>query len=297
MARVAVVGGAGFVGRHVVRRVLASGREVVTLDVRRPPMLEVGEAFTAIDASDDSSVREAAASLTVEGVVWLPASIRQSREVDETAITDVQVMAVGLCAFLDAMPQPPRSLVYAGSIDVYGAPGELPVDERHPTVPLTAYGAAKLCGENYARIAGHAIGARVAVLRIAFVYGPGQHEDNVIPVFLRQARAGRRPVVYGGGRDIRDDVHVRDVARAVVLALEAEADGIFNVSSGTAHTIADVARSICRATGGDLAPIIEDTTSSWTSRWFSIDAARQAFGYEPNESFDEAIREMLETTG
>src|SRR5262249_28184358 len=98
-----------------------------------------------------------------------------------------------------------------------------------------------------------------------------------------------------GGREVRDDVHVRDVSRGVALALEACADGVFNISSGRGHTLADVARSVCRAAGGDLEPRIEESESDWIDRWFSIGAAPDAFSYAPQESFDEATGEMWES--
>src|SRR5439155_17902444 len=115
---------------------------------------------------------------------------------DESAHENVRVMVEAPLQFLRELDPAPTALVYLSSIEVYGRPRYLPVDENHLTEPFTAYGVAKLCGEQFLAIAGAGRGTAVARLRVAFVYGPGQHEGNVIPRFLAAARRGEAPVVH-----------------------------------------------------------------------------------------------------
>jgi UDP-glucose 4-epimerase len=290
---VAVVGGSGFIGRHVVRRLVTNGHTVFTIDRHEPPDPLAGERALEVDLGEDGGPESAAAATPeVDGLVWLAATIRQARAVDQGALQDLRVMVESPLRFLGALSAPPATLVYASSIQVYGRPERLPVDENHPTRPFTAYGAAKLCAEHYLRIACAGIGARLALLRLAFVYGPGQHPENVIPRFLRSLRRGETPVIHGSGNGVRDDVYVEDVARSIARALDAGAQGVFNISGGRPHTLLDVARTACRVAGSRQAPRHEDIDPDWIDRWYSIERARNELGFEPMVTLEEGLRRI-----
>jgi UDP-glucose 4-epimerase len=292
--RVAVVGGSGFVGRHVVTTFSQRDADVVTIDVREPVERKARERYARCDVTDLGRVAGVASAVgEVDVVVWLPARIRQDARVGENAREDIRMMVEAPLVFLRSLRGQPQSLVYLSSIQVYGYPIELPVRESHPTRPFTAYGVAKLCGENYLAIAGHQRGVAVASLRPSFIYGPGQHARNVIPVFLAAARRGEPPTVHRWGTDIRDDVHVRDVAAAVFSAAERGADGRYNVASGVPHTLREVAETVCRV-AGNVSPRFTETASGWVDRWYSTDRARAAFGFAAAVDFAEGIREMWE---
>ena len=191
--KVAVVGGSGFVGRHVVRRLLAAGARVVTIDRRAPADPQPGEEYVGGEIGADLKPEALAAICgRTEAVVWLAAVIRQRRGVDEAAPEDLRIMVEAPLRFLAAVEPPPASFIYLSSVQVYGAPLCLPVDEDHPTEPFTAYGVAKLCAEQYLGIACRARRTALASLRVAFVYGPGQHSHNVIPKFLDALRRRER---------------------------------------------------------------------------------------------------------
>lgn len=288
--RVAVIGGAGFVGRHVVARLIAGGHEVTTVDVRAPAVPQAGEATLQADILRGTS--QLAARLgRVDHLVWLAAAIRHAG-VDEHAEEDVRLSVEAPRALLAALSPAPGALAYLSSVQVYGRPARLPVDEDHPTDPFTSYGVAKLLGEQVLAIAGPRRGTAVTSLRVAFVYGPGQHGRNVLPRFLAAVRRGEPPVVHGPGDDLRDDVYVGDVARAVALALERRAHGAFNIASGRPHTLLDVARAACRLGPPGLVPRHEERPSSWIDRTYAIDRARVALDLPEATPFDDGVRAM-----
>jgi len=290
--RAIVVGGSGFVGRHVVERLLRDGVDVVTIDRFQPPRPLSGETSIVCDITELESAESLARGLETDALVWLPASIRQSANVDASVHDDVQLMVEAPLRFLRALVSPPGSLVNLSSIQVYGRPRYLPVDEAHPTAPFTVYGVSKLCGEHYLSLAGSARGCSVASLRAAFIYGPGQHEQNVIPRFLSELRQGRAPVVHGDGNGVRDDVHVHDVAAAVSGAIERRAHGVFNVASGRPHTLREVAEIACRVSGAGVTPSFETVENDWVDRWYDVTRARAELGVGPPLDFETALREM-----
>jgi len=293
MNRTIVAGGSGFVGRHVVRRLLGQGHEVVNLDAIEPAAAEPGESVLKRDLSEISTLAGAAAACAPAGsVVWLPAAIRQRRSIDATAAEDLRLMVEAPMRFLGALSPVPASFVYMSSIQVYGAPVRLPVDEEDPTDPFTVYGAAKLLGEQMLAIACARRGVAFAALRAAFVYGPGQHESNVIPRFVDAARHGRPPVVHGDGKGLRDDVHVSDVARAVAAAIDRRAAGVFNIATGKPHSIADLAVAACRLAGGALEPEHDEAGAGWIDRYYAVERARRELGFEAAIGIEEGLESM-----
>ena len=294
--KVAVVGGSGFVGRHVVRRFLSIGCSVLNLDRRVPKALSPGERHVPVDLAFDREPESAAAgSGSVDAVVWLAAVPNRRRtSVDETALDDLNVMVEAPVRYLAALEPAPSRFVYMSSIQVYGLPQRLPVDESHPTDPIYAYGVAKLCGETCLRIACGARETPLSILRPSFVYGPGQNPENVIPRFVDALRRDEPPRVYGAGSDVRDDVYVGDVARAVELAVERRAEGVFNVAGGRPRTILEVAETACRVSGKTIRPLHVTETGVWTDRWFDVERARRELGFEPTTSLEEGLRAMFQ---
>jgi len=291
--KVVVVGGSGFVGRHVVERFAMAGAEVVNWDRRPPAHAAPGEQFQGVDVLDGGEVRRWARDLgQVDGVAWLAASIRHRLGVDATAEEDLKLMVEAPLSLLRALNPAPASFVNMSSIQVYGRPVTLPIDENHPKDPFTAYGVAKLYAEQVLDIAGTKRGTAVASLRVAFIYGPGQHQANVLPRFIEAVRRGEAPVVYGKGDDVRDDVYAGDVAEAVKLAMVRKVRGAFNVASGRPHTIRDVALAVCALGPAGLAPRHEDKPSNWVDRYYKADRAREAFGFLAQTPFSDGVRAM-----
>lgn len=288
--RVMVAGGTGFIGRHVVRRLLNAGMDVCTVDSREPSIPLDRERIVVADLSDVGQIRNHTTSIgSVDSIVWLAAPWEHRARLDTQASADLRLMVESPLTVLRQMRDRPRSVVYFSSIQVYGKPVRLPVDEDHPTDPFTAYGVAKLAAEHTLRIMAGAMDVAVTAFRLGFVYGPGQSERNVIPRFMERARRGQAPIVFGKGDDVRDDIFVGDVALAVELALLREPRGAFNIASGKPHSILDVAEAVCRLAGGGLRPRLEAVESSWVDRWFAVDRAKAAFGFEAGISFEEGL--------
>ncbi|HEU5318509.1 MAG TPA: NAD-dependent epimerase/dehydratase family protein [Chloroflexota bacterium] len=248
MGRVVVTGGAGFVGGHLVRRLLRSAdTEVVVLDLpgRRPAQwLEGGSAarvdYLAGDVRDAQTVARALRG--AEAVYHLAARADGTHAGFETNV-------IGTVNVLEAAARyRVGRVVFASTYEVYGEPIDLPVDESHPLLALSCYGASKAAAEAYCRAYRREHGLDSVVLRLSEVYGP-YDAAGPIPAWLSGAARGQNVEVRGDRT--ADFIWVGHVVDALVRAagLEARVPTI-NVGSGTGVRLADAARRAVAAVGG-----------------------------------------------
>jgi dTDP-L-rhamnose 4-epimerase len=172
------------------------------------------------------------------------------------------------------------------------------VPEDAPADPRNVYAATKLAQEHLCASFARETGAAVTALRYHNVYGPRMPRDTpyagVASIFRSALAAGDAPRVFEDGGQLRDFVHVRDVARANMLALTAEVIGTFNVASGTPRTVLDMARALSRAVAPDREPVV---TGEWRAGdvrhvFASTAAAAAGLGFRAGEDFDAGMREF-----
>jgi UDP-glucose 4-epimerase len=226
----------------------------------------------------------------VRAVVHLAARIPGPRGLDEGDFSENLVMTTNLLAHLQEL----RHVVFASTIDVYGRPRSLPIREDHPTEPLTAYGRSKVACERYLQEASAVRGYTLTVLRLAQVYGPGERPMKAIPRFVEAIRAGRPPVIYGDGSDLRDYVYVDDAARAIALALEREVGGLFNISSGQPHSIRKVLEILAHVVPADIRPVFADRPGEKFDFWMDNARAKEILGFGPQVALPEGLRRQYE---
>ena len=252
--RVLVTGGAGFIGGHLVRKLL--GDPVVTVRVldnlhrgrntfAGVPRVE----FLEGDVRDRRTVR--AAMDGIDLVYHLAAQsnvLGAVKDIDYSFTTNVAGTVEVLSAARECGV---RRTVFTSSREVYGEAGALPVPESTPLHPQNAYGASKAAGELYCRVFAES-GMDIVVFRLANVYGPGDAE-RVIPLFLANAVSGRPLVIYGEDK-ILDFVWIGDVVDALVKAQTAPLAGqTINIGSGAGTTLPDLAQRILHLTGSSSA--------------------------------------------
>lgn len=260
-----VVGGAGLIGSHVVDELLKTDvREIVVYDNfcrgsldnlqhalqdRRVSVFPHGGDVLQTDILEK-------AMQGVDGVFHLAALwILQCHEYPETAF-EVNVRGT-FNVIMAAIRQKVQRVVYSSSASVYGDAQQIPMQEDHPYNNFTFYGASKIAGEHFFKSLGRRYGLNWVGLRYMNVYGPRQDYQGayiaVMHKILDRIEAGQSPVVYGDGSQQYDFVHVADVARANVLAMQSEACGAcYNVGRGIGTTIKDLTELLLRLTASDL---------------------------------------------
>ena len=250
--RVVVTGGAGFIGSHLVDRLLAATQaDVVVFD-----NLSRGQLSNIAHHSDHTrlelihgDIRDVdAISTAIKGAGVIYHLAAQSTVMGGVSDPDNTFGSNVIGTFnvlRAAVRYGSQRVVYASSREVYGEPIELPVDEESPLLAINSYGASKIAGEAYCRAFRREFGLQTSILRFSNVYGP-RDAGRVIPAWIKQASAGQDLQVYGG-KQVIDFVWVGTIVDALIGAAAYEgAMPTINVGSGTGTRIVDLARRIIR---------------------------------------------------
>jgi len=286
--RVLITGGAGFIGSNVVRECLARGWAVTVLDNFTTGYRENLPSDANL-RSIDGDIRDASAVDNalggVEAVFHLAAAVGNVRSIEDPR-EDSEVNVLGTIRVLEGMRRSgTRRLVMSSSAAIFGEPRRLPIDEAHPTEPDSPYGVSKLAAEKHCLCYGRLYGWQVTCLRYFNVYGVNQRYDaygNVIPIFATRLLRDEPLIVYGDGEQTRDFVDVEDVARANRCALEAGISGPFNIGSGVATTINELA-ALIQSCAGRSATVRHDPARPGEVRRSVADlaASRRSLAYTP----------------
>ena len=250
-----VTGGAGFIGSHIVRKLLEQGETVRVLDNfstgKRENLEDLAEQFNGDrfevierDLRDAASVEESVRGVEVIFHEAAFVSVPQSMEEPQTCF-DVNI--TGTSKLLDtARAAGVRRVVLASSAAVYGDSDALPLVEETLPQPLSPYAVSKRVKEMYAELFTGSFGLEVVALRYFNVYGPRQRPDSMyaaaVPIFARRLLDGKPVTVFGDGGQTRDLINVHDVVRANLLASDhPSAPGkIFNICTGTETRLLDL---------------------------------------------------------
>ncbi len=250
MATVLVTGGAGFIGSHIVDRLLARSHKVHVLDDLSSGSrsnLAQGVPLHELDMRSPEA-RELVESLAPDVIVHTAAQVSVRISMDQPTLdSDLNVTGlINILAPLRARKGAHVVFLSSGGA-VYGEQDCFPAPETHPARPESLYGLSKKVGEMYLEFWSRVWGVTSTSLRLANVYGPRQNphgEAGVVAIFCERLLAGRSITVHGTGKQTRDFVYVEDVAEAVARAVDSRAIGEFNIGTSRETSIAELAESL-----------------------------------------------------
>lgn len=294
--RCAILGGAGFLGRHVGRSMAAEGVEVWSVDraLSLPGSAPWLAGEVQADCFDLASWWDAVGG--ADTIVHL-ASSTVPATASEDPVQDVQTNLVGTLRLLQALRQQrarPRLLFASSGGAVYGRPQSVPLREDHPTMPMGAYGATKLAIEHHLRIEETQNGLPCRILRLSNPYGEWQQPhgvQGVIAVFAHRALHGQPIDVWGDGSVVRDFVYAADVGRAFMAAACHEgAARIFNIGGGAGHSVNDIILSLERLLGRSVERrVFPARPFDPPVNVLDIQRAREELHWAPQMTFEEGV--------
>jgi UDP-glucose 4-epimerase len=305
-SRIAVIGGAGLLGSHIVDQLLLEPvAEVVVFD-----NLMRGRLESLSGAMRDPRVRLIRGTMTdqealrdaltgVDGVfqlasLWLGECLNDPRSAWE-------VNVIGMWNIVEAcLDLKVKRMVYSSSASVYGNALFTPMTEEHPFNNRTTYGATKIACEQMLRAMYQQHKFPYVGHRYMNIYGPRMdYQGTYVSVIMKvidRIWAGERPVIFGDGSQVYDFIYVEDVAKANVLSMKSDCeDEFFNIGMGEGTTITELVKILLRLMGSDLEPEYRAQEQSFvTYRIGSVDKAERLFGFRATTPVEEGLRRVLQ---
>ena len=295
----AVTGGAGFVGSHLVKLLVEKGHEITVIDNlhkgKKENLTSVINKikFQKMDIRDYESMKKILKN--VDGVFHQAAlTVVQDSFTRPEEYFDVNVH--GTENIFKLANENKFKVVYASSSSVYGHKLETPITEDAERNPINPYGKTKLedeyLVEKYSKLNTEIIG-----LRYFNIFGKGQTIEyaGVITKFLDRINEGKPPIIFGNGSQIRDFIHVNDVARSNLMAMNSKSSNlIVNIGTGNAISILELANMIINASGLKIEPIfVEALEGDIKKSLADISQAKKYFNWEPKIKLQDWLKEIL----
>uniref|UniRef100_A0A6H1ZK38 Putative NADH dehydrogenase n=2 Tax=viral metagenome TaxID=1070528 RepID=A0A6H1ZK38_9ZZZZ len=300
---VKIIGGSGFIGNHLSKRMASQGHHVTVLDLKKPRILganvyrpDSGEAswynpikFAGIDITN---YRDVYWNIDRGDYVINVAAIAQFAQAESDPHFTMSVNVTGAANVLKAcIDNKAAKLIYTSTGSVYSTDVKVPIDEDQPTEPTSTYGMSKLWAE---RIQMHyADKIPLTILRLPHVVGPGKVSGA--NTFIVKLKANERPVIFGDGSNKNDFTCVDDVVQAIELALTKEATGIFNIGSGESRSTLDFLTWSRRLLDKmHIEPVFAPPRGvDFPVFEYNIDKAKKELGYRPKCNLEDTLRKTI----
>ena len=297
-----VTGGAGFIGSHLIRRLVADGAHVTVIDDLSTGRRENIEGVPVTVAERDLARDDVTDLLRGVDVIFHLAAVPSVPRSVREPLRSHQAAATGTLRLLDAAREAGvQTFVNSSSSSVYGDVASPPMRESMPTVPRSPYAVAKLAAEGYTRVFAQLHGMRTVSLRYFNVFGPRQDPASTyaaaIPRFITAYMRREPPLVYGDGRQSRDFTYVDNVVEANIAAAAAPklSGESVNIAAGNPRTVLDVLEAISKEFGYSLPPAYApDRPGDIRDSHADLSVARSLLGYKATVDFPTGLRRTVE---
>ena len=306
MSKYLVTGGAGFIGSHLARHLVAEGHDVVVLDNlstgRKENIADYIDQIRFVEGSitDIETVRECCQG--VDCVFHQAALPSVPRSVADPLMSDEHNIGGTLRVFWGAHLEGVRRVVYAASSSIYGDTEELPKHEGMQPKPMSPYAVNKRVSELYGSVFNNLYGLSTVGLRYFNVFGPRQDPNSqyaaVVPKFITAFLQGEAPIIHGDGGQSRDFTYIQNVVEANVAACNADNDAggrSYNVALGGRISVKELCLQIRQLLGTEIDPVYEETRAGDVRHsQASVDLAKKYLGFECSVSLDEGLRRTVD---
>jgi UDP-glucuronate 4-epimerase len=300
--KILLTGGAGFIGSHLLERLLARGEDVVVLDdlndyydpaIKRANLPKSGFRLVERDLRESAGLVD---EVKPDVVVHLAARAGVRPSLKDPALYD-SVNVAGTLGLLEACRRAGVGrFVFASSSSVYGNGAAPSREDDENLQPVSPYGVTKLLGEHYGRIYAQLHGLQVTCLRFFTVYGPRQRPDMAIHAFTAACAAGREIPMFGDGTTERDYTHISDILQGLLAAIDRpEPFAVYNLGESRTVPLRRLIELIGQNVG--RAPIIRpqpEQPGDVKRTFASIEKAKARLGYSPKVRIEDGIRDFVE---
>lgn len=303
-----VTGGAGFIGAHLVERLIENGASVRILDdlsagdisgISR--LLRTGAAiFLKGDIRDFGKVMESTRGCDIVYHLAAQSSVPKSTE---SPALDLEVNVIGTHNVLRAAKECGAKVVFASSSVVYGIPRRTPTPESDPLVPHSFYGASKAAAEDYCRLYSELFGIPTVILRLFNIYGPGTNKGLMFDLYRKLLRDPRRLEILGTGRQKKDYLYIDDAVDAFIVAPERSRckGDAYNIGLGESYTVMEIAEIMFDALGLSGVDVRPRGGTSWPGDVEltepDVSKAQIELGWKAKVGIKDGIRRTLEYFG
>jgi UDP-glucose 4-epimerase len=298
--KVLVTGGKGFIGLHLVEKLVNQNMQVAVID--NLATSKKGMLPKNVKLYKENIVNKCIEDIfkieNPDYVIHFAAQVSVQRSL-EKPYQDCMANVAGTINLLEnCIKSNVKRIIFASSAAVYGEPSYLPIDELHPKQSLSFYSLSKNTAEEYIKMFHKQFGLKYSILRFSNVFGPGQNaegEAGVISIFIDRLLKGIPPVVFGG-EQTRDFVYVKDVVRAIMAALQISENGIYNISTNTETSVKELLTILAdilnvRGTAEYKPPRAGDIVRSKLDNRKAADI----LGWIPKYSLKEGLQKTIET--
>jgi len=295
MGSVLVTGGAGFIGSHLVERLVEKGCSVIVVDnLLRGELDNLSNVLDKIKFVKGSIRNYALMEELVKNsnFVFHLASLSRVLPSIENPRLCFKINVEGTEIIARLCSKYRKKLIFSSSREVYGSPKYLPVDEAHPLNPENPYGASKVSGEKMIEAYAKSYELSYVTLRLTNVYG-SRDFDRVIPIFIENALKEQNLVVYGANK-ILDFVYIEDVINAFTAAMDSIDNQTLNIGSGVGLSIMELANLIKKVTGKEVGIVIKESRKGEVDKFVAdIKRAKDILNWEPKINLEEGLRLVI----
>lgn len=295
-----VTGGAGFIGSHLVDRLLSNGHSVTVIDnlsTGNKENLTLGDKLKFVEADIVSDLDKILGNQQFDAIFHLAALPQVQKSIDDPKSAHLTNIDGTHNLLLFAKDHQIKRFIFTSSCSVYGDQEIMPMTEDMVPHPISPYALHKLMGEQYCQLYSFLYKFETVCLRPFNVYGPRQNPAgsyaNMIPKFTKLILGGQPPTIWGTGENTRDYVYVSDVVEANILAAESEKVGqgeVINIGFGQQHSINDVAQKLLKLANSSLIPIHQPSVVEPKATMADTKKAQELLGWSPKVNFEDGLK-------